>query len=118
MENSEQINREKKFSRDCHQKFRCPKAWHSWALMNYESVLYYKNSDTLIAPPTPVVSSPPESPRKPQAWHSWASMNYESVLYYKNSDTPIAPPTPVVSSPPESPRKPQIDDVMVRFRTL
>eukprot|EP00111_Clytia_hemisphaerica_P005445 TCONS_00015773-protein len=34
--------------------------------MNYESVLYYKNSDTPIAPPTPVVSSPPESPRKPQ----------------------------------------------------
>ncbi|XP_066917109.1 serine/threonine-protein kinase mTOR-like, partial [Clytia hemisphaerica] len=42
------------------------KAWHSWALMNYESVLYYKNSDTPIAPPTPAVSSPPGSPRKPQ----------------------------------------------------
>uniref|UniRef100_A0A7M5X1K6 FAT domain-containing protein n=2 Tax=Clytia hemisphaerica TaxID=252671 RepID=A0A7M5X1K6_9CNID len=41
-------------------------AWHSWALMNYESVLYYKNSDTPIAPPTPAVSSPPGSPRKPQ----------------------------------------------------
>ena len=34
--------------------------------MNYESVLYYKNSDTPIAPPTPLVSSPPGSPRKPQ----------------------------------------------------
>ncbi|XP_012554042.1 serine/threonine-protein kinase mTOR isoform X1 [Hydra vulgaris] len=36
------------------------KAWHSWALMNYESVLYYKNSQPLSASQF----SPPGSPRK------------------------------------------------------
>jgi len=44
------------------------KAWHSWALMNYESVLYYKNNQPSTDPPTnpQPPSSPPSSPRQAQ----------------------------------------------------
>ncbi|XP_057312523.1 serine/threonine-protein kinase mTOR-like [Hydractinia symbiolongicarpus] len=45
------------------------KAWHSWALMNYESVLYYKNNQAPAAEP-PAAASPPGSPRKTQVTDS------------------------------------------------
>ncbi|XP_071946239.1 serine/threonine-protein kinase mTOR-like [Antedon mediterranea] len=34
------------------------KAWHSWAFMNYEAVLYYKNSQSAAATPSQTIKEP------------------------------------------------------------